>query len=272
MKKIIIFILLFFSVCLISCNSTKDLEQYVGKYVIEANYKRTFHYSWGNSKLLNESSLISRSFSLEIKDDGSFEVTYSDGQKENGKVSTSKEKIKFRGVDYLSKYEYKYVIDSSGVKLDYSNTETKIGFEYDYISERFCLIKKDEIVMKDEYAYECMTSEHTLTAHYPKYSTTYHIDKNYNKLKSAIFYINTKELTCRLENNDIIQRGTFEIVDRKYIFHFNDDNPLVPNDKEFVFSDYEEHYMYISLKCSEFEELEDYKLEKTYDISFYATR
>ena len=141
MRKYILLIMLFFFMFLISCYRLDNIEQYVGNYKIYTNYKRTYHYSYGSSKLKNEANLISRSFTLEIKDDGSVVVKYDNEEEVTGKVSTSSDSIKFHNIPYLSDYKFAYTEKSEGIILDYSKTETKIGFEYDYISERFALIK-----------------------------------------------------------------------------------------------------------------------------------
>ena len=144
MKKLIsILFLIISSIFFVSCYSTEGLEQYVGSYSIYTNYKRTYHYSYGNTKLVSENKLIFRAFTLVIKDDATVEVTYDNKEVVTGKVSTTLKTIKFRNIDYLSDYKFEYKETSEGRILDYTYHPTKIGLEYDYQVERFALIKKE---------------------------------------------------------------------------------------------------------------------------------
>ena len=95
MKKIFLSIFILLSILLSSCMRTDGLEQYVGEYVIEVDYVRTYHYYYGSSKKVDETYLIGKSFTFEIKEDATIEVTYDNGEKEIGKVSCTEEKIKF---------------------------------------------------------------------------------------------------------------------------------------------------------------------------------
>ena len=75
---------------------TEELEKYVGTYSIHANYHKKYHYYFGNTKVISDETLIKRTFTLEIKEDATVLVTYTDRETITGKCSTTKDKIKFK--------------------------------------------------------------------------------------------------------------------------------------------------------------------------------
>ena len=273
MKKIFALLLIVLSFGLFSCIiGTSDLEQYIGTYKIGANFKRVYHYYYGKTTTKEDNELISVSFKLEIKDDGKAYVEFSNGDKEVGKVHCNKEKIEFSGISHISSYTFTYKVESSGVILEYSKYETKIGLEYDYHSERLSL-RKDAIIPEyDEYQYHTMSANHTCKWIYPKYTNTVVSDNNYRRLKYAEFVVNVGEKTYTIKVDQETQSGTFTIENKKYIFHTDAENPFIPNDMEFTYDDHEEHYIYLSLRYSTTKEMDEYTQEDSYELSFYATR
>ena len=269
MKKLLFIFSILITIILSSCGN-EALDQYVGTYSIYTNYHKTYHYYYGKTTVIKYETLIKRRFTLEIRDDASVIVTYADGEVINGRVSTTKEIIKFKNIEYVDKYTYTYKETKDGVILEYSYYPTKVGFEYDFESEGFSLIKKNPKEIKDEYIYSCSEARYSVKAYYPTYQNVLREDKNYNRLKYSKLTINLKNMAFKIEVDNIIQEGTFEINDRKYIFHMDSDSPLIPVEKEFLYEDNEEHYNYLSIRYSEYEEKEDYRLEYNYEILFYT--
>ena len=270
MKKILFLFSIILVIILSSCMSKEAIDQYVGTYSIHTNYHKTYHYSYGKTTVISDETLIKRNFTLEIKSDASVIVTYADGEVVNGKVSTTKEKVKFKNIDYVDEYTYTYKKTNEGVILEYSYYPTKVGFEYDFESEGFSLIKKEEIEIKDEYIYSCSRAYYTEKEYHQKYENMTYENRNYNRLLNSKLTINLKNKTFKIEVDNIVQEGQFEIKDKKYIFHMDSDSPLIPIDIEFTYKDYEEHYYYLSLMYKTEEEKEDYKLEYNYEILFYT--
>ena len=269
MKKLLFIFSILITIILSSCGN-EALDQYVGTYSIYTNYHKTYHYYYGKTTVIKDETLIKRRFTLEIRDDASVIVTYADGEVINGRVSTTKEKIKFKNIEYVDKYTYTYKKTSDGEILEYYYHPTKVGFEYDYETEGFSLIKKFEKEVKDEYEYVCNKSYHVTKTYYPTYQNESWPDKNYNRLLYSKLTINLKDNTFKIELDGAIQEGTIEINNKKYIFHMDYEKPFIPIDKEFLFEDYEDHYNYLSIKYSERKEMEEYTLEDIYEISFYT--
>ena len=272
MKRIICLVLIILLVFLVACYRIDSIEQYVGEYAIEANYKNTYHYYYGSKKLVSDARLIENTFTLKIEEDGSVLVTYQNGEVANGKVSCTEEEIKFYGIPYLSSYTFKYSDSSGKVILDYSHIENKIGFEYDYQSERFTLIKKKTFSQKDEYVYKAITAELTVTAIYETYKNVLRVDKDYNKLIESSLMINMVDNTYVLEGPKGTQFGTFEITNGQYVFYTDSDEALIPNDQAFVYEDYEENYLHLTLTYKKTIQEEDYLEEYTYQITFITSK
>ena len=269
MKKLLFIFSILITIILSSCGN-EALDQYVGTYSIHANYHKTYHYYYGKTTVTNDETLIKRRFTLEIKADASVIVTYDNGEVTQGKCSTTKEKIKFKNIEYVDKYTYTYKETNDGVILEYSYYPTKVGFEYDFESEGFSLIKKKEKEVKDEYIYSCSMAYYSATAYYPKYQNVINENKNYNRLLNSKLTINLKNNTFKIEVDNIIQEGYFEIKNKKYIFHMDNEKPLIPIDIEFTYQDYEEHYYYLSLRYKTEEIKDDYRLEYNYEILFFT--
>ena len=161
MKKVLLILLLILSTLLTSCYSTEGLEQYVGTYKIGTDYKKEYHYYWGKSTLKSDNHLITGNFTVEIKDDASAILTYDNGDTKTGRVSCSKEAINFHGLGSIDNYTFKYTVSDYEIRLDYSYTQTKIGVEYDYISERFTLYRKQSTSLKETYTFTYVMAQYT---------------------------------------------------------------------------------------------------------------
>ena len=273
MKKVLLILLLILSLFLSSCYSVDGLEQYVGTYKVGANYKKEYHYYWGNTTLKSERDLISRTFTLKIKDDASVLVTYPDGETATGRVSCSKESIRFHGIEYIDEYTFKYKKSDYEVILEYNNNPTRIGLEYDYTTERLTLGKTIEAPLQETYTFTYVMAQYTVTAIYPDRKNVLISNNNYNGLKNGKLKINYTDKTFSIEANGKIQNGTFDINENKYTFHLNEEKPLIPVEREFTFKDQQvDRCLYLEIKYTTTEELEEYTKEEKYDICFYTKK
>jgi len=274
MKKILLVLLLLLSTILTSCYKTEALEQYVGVYKLGLNYQREYHYYWGKSTKTSEKTIVPDIKELEITNDGKVIVRYNYDKVETGRVSSTKETIKFSGVDYISGYTFTFYQSDTETSIKYQYTQTKIGLEYDYKSEGISFFRGKSPEFKNEYTFRYVIATYTRTNIYPTYKNVVFTNKNYNNLKDAQLHIkyDTKEASVKIGST--IQTGTFDIVDeKKYIFHFDYEKPLIPVEREFIYR-YQtaDNCIYLNLDYKTTEEFENYIREDEYNIHFYTKR
>ena len=133
--------------------------------------------------------------------------------------------------------------------------------------------RKNPKELKEEYTFKAITSSKLVHMIFEKRETDGLYDKNYKNLKNRNLVINFKEATYNLyEGDELLESGTITKNDKNLIFHSIVEDPIIPVEKEFLYEDYSENYIYLSLLYRETIEYEDRTDVIKYEYTFSANK
>ena len=123
---------------------TGDIADYAGTYRVTVSYERVTSVHMKAHEVTSEKDAdVPCGVTVIVGDNKKVTLRYSDGSEETGRIRCYKDYAKFSGLPITSSYKFKRSESGGKVTLDYSYTQQKGGFFYDYTSRRIVMEQQD---------------------------------------------------------------------------------------------------------------------------------